>query len=343
MTAIVVVVDISEKTDDFLKSNLSPWRIFTDYYLGFIPRIDAMLFPLFTFISVIFFTSKMAGRSEVIAIISSGVTFRRFLQPYWIGGLFLTLILWIAYLIVIPQANRKWSAFEQKYVDVNSVILSYSNSAYKQNVYFKDDPETYISIRGYDTVSKSGNGLSVNRLSGNKLKYNLRAENFSWDSASRRWKMFNITERWLDTISENVVKKAEGKGSFHFRPSALCRSNYIKDQMTTSELSALIRLEKQRGSELINTLLIERHSRDAIPVSVLILTLIGAIIASKKTRGGSGAHLALGVLISMLYVFASRVTLVFATKGNLYPMLAAWLPNILFGAMALYLYRRAIR
>src|SRR2546425_8385072 len=118
-TLMVVVIDISEKTDDFVKSKLSVWRIISDYYLGFIPRIDAMLFPLFVFIAVIFFTARMADRSEVIAIISSGVSFRRFLFPYWIGGIILTSILWLGYQFVLPKANAIWGTFEAKYVDVN--------------------------------------------------------------------------------------------------------------------------------------------------------------------------------------------------------------------------------
>src|SRR3954468_19234688 len=116
-TAIVVVIDISEKTEDFVKSNLPLRRIITDYYFGFVPRIDAMLFPLFVFISVIFFTSKMAGRSEVIAILSSGVSFRRLLMPFVVGGIFLSALLWMGYQYVVPKANFKWATFEAKYID----------------------------------------------------------------------------------------------------------------------------------------------------------------------------------------------------------------------------------
>lgn len=334
-------MDISEKTDDFLKSNLSTWQIFTDYYLGFIPRTDAMLFPLFVFISVIFFTSKMAGRSEIVAILSGGVTYRRFLRPFLIGGVFLALMLWGVYHFMLPEANRKWSDFSKRYIDVNSVITSYGQSSYRQNLFFRDDPQTYIAIKGYDTISRSGSGILVNRFNDYRLTYNLRAEEFSWDSAKKQWNLRQVTERTPGDISEAVSMHESVSRKFNFGPEALRKDNYLKDQLTTPQLNVFIRMERQRGSEMLNSLLVERYNRDAIPFSVIILTLIGAVLASRKTRGGSGFHLALGVIISMVFVLAGRVTVVFATKGNLPALLASWLPNIIFSVVAYYLYKKA--
>lgn len=340
-TAIVVVVDISEKTDDFVKSKLPAWRIITDYYFGFIPRIDAMLFPLFVFISVIFFTSKMAGRSEVIAILSSGVSFRRFLQPYVIGGLFLTALLWLGYQYVVPKANRKWGDFEARYIDPNFGGNQGSSNTYKQRLYFRIDSFTYAGIRGYDTVSKAGNGFFIQRFNNNKLVYNLRADNFSWDTTTSKWKLANVMERNVDSISERVKRVPEMLMNYNFKPRDLRKDDYLKDQLPTPELDEFIKLERLRGSEMLSTLLVERYNRDAIPVSVIILTLIGAVLASRKIRGGSGMHLAAGVVISVMYILFSRFSIVFATKGNFTPFLAAWTPNIVFGLLAFYLYRKA--
>ncbi|MEI2748062.1 MAG: LptF/LptG family permease [Ferruginibacter sp.] len=339
LTAIVVVVDISEKTDDFVKSKLSAWQIFTDYYLGFIPRIDAMLFPLFVFIAVIFFTSKMAGRSEIIAILSSGISFRRFLLPYVVGGIFLSLILWGGYQYVVPKANRKWADFEKNYVDVNRAPVA--NATYKQNIYFRIDSNTYAGIKGYDTVSKTGSNFSVMRFRNNQLIYNLRAMSFRWDTAIRKWSLSNVLERQLNAIDEKVQFSGKKEMSYSFKPIDLRKDDYLKDQMTTPDLNAFIALEKMRGSEMLSTLQVERYNRDAIPASVLILTIIGAVLASRKVRGGSGFHLALGVVISVLYILFGRFSVVFATKGDFNPLLAAWLPNFLFGALAIYLYRKA--
>ncbi len=340
MTVIVVVVDVSEKTDDFVKSKLPFSQIITDYYFGFIPRIDAMLFPLFVFISVIFFTSKMANRSEVVAILSSGVSFRRFMVPFFAGGLILASILWLGYQYVVPRANKKWGDFEAKYIDPNFGADNNQRS-YKTHLYFRNDSNTYIGIRGYDTVSKIGNGFFVQRFSGNKLIYNLRADNFSWDTAVRKWKLDNIVERELKGISENVKRTPSLQVAYNFKPVDLRKDEYLKDQLPTPALNQFIRQEKLRGSENLNTLLVERYTRDAIPVSVLILTIIGAVLASRKVRGGSGLHLAVGVIISVMYILFSRFAVVFATKGNFTPFIAAWTPNFIFGVLAFYLYKRA--
>lgn len=339
-TAIVVVVDISEKTNDFAKSNLSAYQIFMDYYVGFIPRIDAMLFPLFVFISVIFFTSKMAGRSEIIAILSSGVSFRRFLTPYIVGGIFLSGILWLGYQYVVPKANLKWGNFEARYID-GPVAPESNKSNYKQKLYFKLDSNSYVGIGGYDTILKSGNSFFVQRFKDNKLVYNLRSERFNWDTARGKWQLFNAVERRLDSISERVTRSPELFVAYNFKPRDLRKDEYLKDQLPTPELDEFIRLERLRGSEMLNTLLVERYNRDAIPVSVLILTIIGAVLASRKVRGGSGLHLAVGVIISVLYILFSRFSLVFATKGNFTPFIASWTPNIFFGLLAFYLYKKA--
>ena len=339
-TAIVIVVDMSEKTEDFVKSGLTVSRIITDYYMGFVPRIDAMLFPLFVFISVIFFTSKMAERSEVVAILSSGVSFVRFLFPFFIGGLFLSLMLWLGYQYVVPNANRKWSEFEKKYVDIN-MAPTLQSSTYKQNIYFKIDSNSYAGIKGYDTISKSGTNLSVQRIENNKMVYNLRAMNFHWDTLTHKWSLNNVLERKFNAINETVTFSANRLMSYSFKPIDLRKDDYLKDQMTTPDLDAFIKLERMRGSEMLSTLEVERYSRDAIPLSVLILTIIGAVLASRKVRGGSGFHLAVGVVISVFYILFSRFSIVFATKGSFTPWLAAWVPNIVFGMLAFYLYKKA--
>ena len=342
-TAIVVVVDISEKTDDFVKSKLPLSRIITDYYFGFIPRIDALLFPLFVFISVIFFTSKMATRSEVIAILSSGVSFKRFLLPFFVGSLLLGSVLWLGYQYVVPNANKKWADFQTKYIDQNFGNSSneYGNGSYKQKIYFKLDSNTYAGIRGYDTISKIGNIFFINQFKGKNLVYNLRAESFSWDTGYKKWKLSNVIERTIDSLTEKVSRTETMYKNYNFKPVDLRKNEYLKDQLITPDLNTLITLEKLRGSENINSLLTERYNRDAIPFSVLILTLIGAILASRKIRGGSGMHLAIGVLLSFVYILLSKLSFVFATKGNFPAIVAAWLPNIIFIVVAFYLYKKA--
>lgn len=341
-TVIAVVIDISEKTDDFSHMKLTTMQIITDYYFGFIPRIDALLFPLFVFISVIFFTSKMAGRSEVIAILSSGVAFRRFMLPFLGGALILGGSLWLGYRYVIPRANKKWGDFHKAYLDRNDMPVQ-NSSSYKQNIYFRLNKDSYIGIKGYDTVSKTGNGFFLQQFKDNKLMYNLRASNFSWDTATRSWRLYTVSERTMHDINETVMNSQQKTVRYNFRPIDLRKDDYLKDQMSTPELNDFIEREKLRGSEMLSTLLVERYNRDAIPASVLILTVIGVTLASRKVRGGSGAHIALGVVLSMVYILFSRFSVVFATKGSFTPWLASWTPNILFGLLAFILYRRAAR
>lgn len=341
LTIIIVVVDLSEHTDDFAKSGLSAWQIITQYYFGFIPRIDAMLFPLFVFIAVIFFTSKMAGRSEVIAILSSGVSYRRFIVPFMAGGLILAAILWLGYQYVIPKANKIWGEFDKRYVEVNKGRYSANQSSYREHIYFKQDLNSYIGVRSYDTVSKAGSGFFLQQFKDGKLVYNLRAANFNWDTASKKWHLKMVSERFFADKTETVKNADQQSRNFNFKPVDLGKDEYLKEQMSTPELNQFIKMEKMRGSEAMSSLLVERYNRDAIPFSVLILTLIGVSLASRKVRGGSGIHLALGVFLCVTYILFSRISIVFATKGNFSPWLAAWLPNIFFMFIAIYLYKKA--
>ncbi|HPH90590.1 MAG TPA: LptF/LptG family permease [Ferruginibacter sp.] len=340
LTVIVVVIDISEKTDDFVNSKLSAWRIFTDYYAAFIPRIDAMLFPLFTFIAVIFFTSKMAERTEVVAILSSGVSIRRFLRAYWVGSVLLALILWVTYHTVLPTANAKWSSFESKYVAGN---LDYTKSYTGRNFYFRLDSHSYAGLRYFDTVSRTGSGFFVQKILNNRLVYNLRSDNISWDTTSKKWKLTGVTERNFDGDKEMIKRSTSLLMQYNFRPRDLRRDDFLKDRMGTKELDEYIAIQQLRGAESLSELMVERYNRDAIPASIIILTIIGAVLSSKKVRGGSGFHLAVGVILSVIYVLFSRLSVVFATKGNFPPLLAAWVPNIAFGLLAYYFYRRAAR
>lgn len=340
-TLIVVIVDLSEKTDDFAKTQLSASAIITQYYFGFLPRIDAMLFPLFVFIAVIFFTSIMANRSEIIAILGSGVSFRRFLLPYIIGGLLLSGFLWWCNQSILPRANQKWANFVSKYIDLN--YGGYQNKSFLNNYYFRLDSFSYAGIRYYDTTRKTGNNFFIQTFHNNQLTHNLRSESMTWDTLLNKWRLDKVIQRDLNGIKETMKQDSSITMEYNFKPLDLQRDEYMKDKLSTADLKAFIKLEKIRGSEIVNSLELERHTRNAVPLSVLILTMIGSTVASKKIRGGSGFHLAIGIGISLLYILVSRFAAVFAIKGNFNPLLAAWLPNIVFALLAYYLYRKAAK
>lgn len=336
---IAIVVDISEKTDDFVKSGLGVKKIITNYYFGFIPHIIALLFPLFVFIAVIFFTSKMAGKSEIIAILASGTTYMRWLRPYFMGGVFLSVILWFANHYVVPRANQIRGTFEAKYIDGNSsynALLATNN-----NIYLRVDSFTYAGINNYDTMTKRGGPVYLYKVKGEKVVENIRADAIIWDTAVKKWKLESLLERNVFPVNEKVKLEPSKVMDFNFKPYDLSRDKYTKDKLTSPELDRFIRLEELRGSEGLNELKIERYRRDATCITVLLLTLIGAIIAGRKVRGGSGVHLAVGFMMAALFIITDRFSTIFSTKGNLPPLIAAWIPNIIFLFVVVYLYRKA--
>ncbi|HWB27732.1 MAG TPA: LptF/LptG family permease [Chitinophagaceae bacterium] len=342
-TLIAVVVDISEKTDDFIKSNLGFEGLIMQYYIGFIPYIIALLFPLFVLIAVVFFTSKMAGKSEIVAILASGTSFRRFLVPYFIGGGLLGLLLLFGAHYVIPRANGIRGNFETKYVNGGS---SYNAILFKNNdIYERLDSFTYFGIRNYDTARKYGGPFFLHRLKGaTQLVYNLRAESISWDTTKGRnvWVLNGVFERTITGMKESIkVTTRRDMPEFKLKPFDLSHDEFAKDRLPTPELTHFIKLEELRGAEDVNTLKVERYRRTATSVTVLILTLIGATVASKKVRGGSGAHLAIAFLIGILFILMDRFSTIFSSKGNLPPIIAAWIPNTVFIIVTYFLYRRA--
>jgi len=339
-TVIAVAVDSSEKTDDFVKANLTTSEIITKYYLGFVPWIWSLLFPLFVFIAVIFFTSRLATRSEVIAILASGTSYNRFLRPYLVGGVLLAALLWVGNRYWIPRANSIRSNFQTMYVDKFDPTKNRSLTDCYGCFYRRIDTNTYIGIKGYDTATKSATSFFLERVKNNKVVYNLRGSPVNWDTTIRKWKLRNVIERIIDSAGEKEKLYDSMSMDISLKPNELRKDDYLKDKLTTPELIAFIRQEEERGTEGLNTYKVERYRRTATPAAVLLLTLIGAVIASRKNRGGSGMHLALGITIAALFIIADRFSTVFATKGNFPPVIAAWLPDIAFAAVAFWLYKK---
>ena len=336
-TVIAVAVDSSEHTDDFVKSGLSTGQIITKYYVGFVPHIWGLLYPLFVFIAVIFFTSKMASRSEIIAILASGTTYNRWLRTYIIGGVIFAVVLWFAARYAIPKANEVQSAFKSVYIDGGPDGDSGGNLAH----YKRTDSNTYVGIKYFDTASKTGSTFFMNRLKGQKLIYNLRAQSIRWDTATKDWLLVGVFERKIDSSNETIRELADMHIKLNFTPRDLRRDAYLKDKLSTPELVKHIKLEELLGNEGLNTLKVERYRRTSTPFSVLLLAIIGAVVAGRKTRGGTGIHLAIGIVIAVGFLVFDRFSTVFSTKGDLPPLIAAWIPNALFTLVAFYLYRRA--
>ncbi len=339
-TVIAVAVDSSEKADDFVKANLGTRGIIREYYLGFVPWIWSLLFPLFVFIAVIFFTSRMATRSEIIAILASGTSYNRFLRPFFIGGVLLAAVLWVGSRYWIPRANVIKSNFQSRYMDRNDPGKNNNFASCPTCFYKRIDTSTFMGIRDFDTSSKTARNFFMEKVKGNKVIYNIRAESMRWDTATRKWTLTNAAERHVDSLGERMTFHPSLTINLNVKPEDFRRDYYLKDKLTTPELIAFIRQEELRGTEGLSTYKVERYRRTATPAAVILLTFIGSVIASRKNRGGSGVHLALGIVIAAMFIISDRFSTVFATKGNFPPLLAAWLPNLVFTFVALYLYRK---
>lgn len=339
-TVVAVAVDSSEKTDDFVKTGLSTWQIIKQYYFGFVPFIWGLLFPLFVFIAVIFFTSKMALRSEIIAILASGTSYNRFLRPYMVGGVILGTLLWFGNRYLIPKANSIRSNFQTSYIDKNDPTKNIQDNNCRNCFYRRIDTNTYIGIKNFDTASKSASNFFMDRVKDDKIVYNLRSNMVQWDEKIKKWRLLRAVERIIDSMGERTKTYDTLVLSISLKPGELRKDDYMKDKLSTPELAAFIRQEEVRGSEGLSALKVEQYRRTATPAAVVLLTLIGVVIASRKTRGGSGMHMAIGIIIASLFIMSDRFSTVFATKGNFPPLLAAWLPNIAFAFVALWLYKR---
>ncbi|HEV9037206.1 MAG TPA: LptF/LptG family permease [Puia sp.] len=339
VTVIAVVIDTSEKADDFVRSGLTARQLITAYYIGFIPFIMSMIYPLMVFIAVIYFTSKMAGRSEFVAILAGGVKYNRMLRPYMVGAIFLSLIFWLASQYWVPKANEIRTDFQLVYVDRNS---SYNSDPYRNNNYYlRVDPNTFVGFKYYDTANKTASSFFLQHLKGNKVTYNVRAETVRWDPQKKDWKLTTVVERTIDGVKETLKKMDSLHVNLNVQPKELRRDDYLKDKLTTPELKQFVHMEEVRGAEGLNTFKVELYHRDATPFSVIIMALIGAVMACRKVRGGSGLHLAIGIVLAAIFVVMDKFSVTFSTKGNLPPILAAWLPNIIFSGVAGILYAKA--
>jgi lipopolysaccharide export system permease protein len=244
-------------------------------------------------------------------------------------------MLFLGNFYVVPRANEIRTKFEAKYI--KSPVLNVVTST----IYMRVDSFSYCGIRYYDTTTRSGSNFFLERIRNHKVIYNLRADNITWDTAKKKWRLAGVVERYIYDLKEDVEYYPEIYKSFSFKPNDLRRDEYVKSRLTTPELNRLIEMEKLRGSETVKELMMEKAHRLATPVAVLILTMIGAILACRKIRGGSGVHLASGILICAVFILTDRFSTIFSVKGDLNPYVAAWIPNVAFSILTLWLYKRA--
>ena len=335
MIIIIIVFDISEKIDDFIEKKAPLQAIIFDHYLNFIPFFVSTFSSLFIFISVIFFTSKMASQSEIIAILSSGVSFGRFLYPYFIGACILAAFSFVMNDVILPPANQRRLEFEDKYIKRPVVYL-------EQNVHKQIEPGLFVYLQSFSNTSETAYQFSLERYDDDRLTSKLMSENAQWNKEKEKWTIKNYYIRDIDSLGyETLTSGASMDTVINLHPSEFKRRANFIETMNIGELQEFIENLKMQGDDNINMFLYELYKRIAFPFSTFILTLIGVSLSTRKVRGGIGIHLAIGIAISFIYILFMQFSVEFATKGNLPPMVAAWIPNIIFGVVGIFLYRLA--
>jgi len=336
LAIVIIIFDISEKIDDFIQKQAPLKAVIFDYYFNFLPFFINKFTALFTFISVIFFTSKMAGNTEIIAILNSGVSFKRLLRPYLIGAAVLSLFSFMLTNFVIPKTIHKMVDFEAKYVKKQ-------NPTGTLNIHMQLEPGTFIYVESFNSLSNEGYKFTMEKIvKGKGLIYKLESDVLKWDTLKRKWSVTNFYERKLQPNGTEIIQKGvTRKIILSVKPEEFNIDADNVMYMNFFELRNFIQKEKLKGSSQINTYLVEMHQRFAFPFAGIILTLIGVALSSRKVRRGTGLHLGFGIAITFTYILFLQVTTVFARFGDVPPSIAVWTPNVFFGLVALYLLWKA--
>ena len=329
--SIAVVFDINEKLDKFLNAPMK--AIVIDYYLNFIPYFANLFSPLFTFIAVIFFTSKLADNSEIIAMLSSGISFKRLMVPYMISAAIIAGVTFYLNSFVIPPANATRIEFQNKYVKNKRVD-------YASNIQLQVEPGVIAYLSRFDNSTKTGYRFSLDKFEGKLLKSRLTAQSVTYDSAYH-WVIKDYMIRDFNGLRETLRSGNQLDSIISLEPSDFLISRYDSEIMTTKELRTYIDKQKERGVANIKDFEIEYERRFAMTAASFILTTIGMSLASRKVKGGMGINIGIGLLLSFSYILFSTVSSTFAVSGAMSPRLAMWLPNIIYTIIAVFLYFKA--
>lgn len=329
--SIAIVFDISENLDEFISKDVTVHQIIFDYYLNFIPYFANLFSALFTFIAVIYFTSKMAYNTEIIAILSSGVSYARLMRPYMISAFLIAAFSYTLGAYIIPPANKKRIDFRSTYINSNRSYL-------ERNIHRQVSPGEYIYMQSYNTSNDVGYKFTIEKFKNGELASKLTADYVKWDRENKKWVIHNYFIRDINGYKEKITTGTSIDTTLNMKPEDYRVIKNVVETMTSPKLDKEIKDMKMRGVNSISYE-IEKHKRISGPFSAFILTLIGASLASRKVKGGIGLHLGLGILLAFSYIMFMQVSTVFAISGSIPAALSAWIPNFMFGALAVYLYR----
>ncbi len=331
--SIAIVFDLTEKMDDFFESQVSLKEIILEYYLPFIPYYMNMFSSLFIFISVIYFTSKLAGNSEIIAMLATGVSYHRLMVPYAFSAtLLFVLSMWLGGW-VIPKSSRHMLAFTDKYI-------SQFTSENARNVQLEVEPGTILYIESFRKNSTMGYRASVEQFEGKTLMQRTTAERIFYDSLDC-WHLEDYTQRTFTGMREEMERGERKDIRLPIIPDELFITIEEAEQMTTPELRHYMERQRERGSGNVKAFEVEYHKRWASPLGAFIMTLLGVTMSSRKVRGGMGKNLGIGIVLTALYILFSTVSTTFSVNNVMSPFMAAWLPNFVFLGLSIPLYIKA--
>lgn len=333
--SIAVVFDLTEKMDDFFENQVPLREIIFDYYFNFIPYFMNMFSPLFIFISVIFFTSKLAGNSEIIAIMASGVSYHRLMLPYAISATILFIISFILTGYIIPPSSEKMLTFQDKYIQ----RFSRENA---RNIQMEVSPGTILYIETFQKRTNTGYRTSLENFDGKKLTMRITADRITYDSAYN-WHFSKYVRRDFDGMYETLSQGLKLDTIIPIIPEELFYTAENAQMMTNPELKHYISRQKERGTGNLQAFKTEWWKRWASPIGAFIMTFLGVTLSSKKIRGGMGKNLGVGITLSALYILFSTVSTTFSVSGVMSPFMSVWLPNFIFLAIGIVLYIRVSR
>ena len=332
---IVIIFDISEKIDDFVKNEAPLKEIVFDYYLNFIPYFINMFSPLFVFITVVFFTSRMAANSEIIAILSGGISYKRMMVPYMICAFIIASLSLGLNLYVIPRSNKVKVAFEAKYV-------KHHNDYKFSNIHYQIAPGEYVYVQNFSSYNETAWKFTLESIEDGRLKSKVSAETAVWDSTMQGWHLHDYFIRdYSEGIEDKVRSGQQLDTVIALTVDDFYRNEKTVETLTSNKLNELIATQKMRGDANVMYAQIEKTRRMTLPFSAFILTIMGVALTSKKKRGGIGWNIALGIGLAFLYILFLRFSEMFVYTNVLPAAIAMWIPNVVYTIIAAVLYRLA--
>jgi lipopolysaccharide export system permease protein len=341
LLSVITVIDLAEKTDKYTKANLNALQIM-GYYADFLPWIASLVTPITAFIATVYVTARLAGRTEIVAILSSGVSFKRLLVPYFVSAILIAGVSFYLNGWIIPNSNKTRLAFEIEHLNKNS-------NPNLRNIHLQTSPTTFVYIQSYNNITDKGYQFTLEQFENNKLMEKLSANRIEWDTAKLKWTLRDWKLKKIDAVFEPVqagIPRPEKITSGPSMDTTLIihpkefKNDYRKyDGLTITELDEYINTLRSRGSAGIELYEVEKYTRYASPFSIFILTFMGVIVSSRKSRGGTGFQIALGFALSFIFILFFMMFRTFAEAGSMPPQISVWIPSLVFGVISLFMYK----